>query len=224
MTKRSRKSTSPDPSSSGEITLAQAYARARRHLSRRDPVLGQLMRRVGRCTLAPDGDGFRSLVRAIVAQLISSAAARTVFARLEESLGGVTPTTVRAAGEPRLRSLGLSGTKAKGLLELAERIQSSLLPLDKLQQMETEEVVACLLPVRGIGRWTAEMFLIFSLGRLDVLPVADYGLRAAVRDHYGLSELPAAAALRRMAEPWRPYRTIATWYLWRSRGFVPQSG
>jgi 3-methyladenine DNA glycosylase/8-oxoguanine DNA glycosylase len=89
--------------------------------------------------------------------------------------------------------------------------------------MTDEEVIDCLVPVRGIGRWTAEMFLIFSLGRLDVLPVDDFGLRAGVQALYQLSELPSRAALRERAEPWRPYRSIATWYFWRSRGFVPQS-
>jgi DNA-3-methyladenine glycosylase II len=97
------------------------------------------------------------------------------------------------------------------------------LPLDRLAELSDEEVIECLVPVRGIGRWTAEMFLIFSLGRLDVLPVDDFGLRAGVRDVYGLGELPGRADLRERGEVWRPYRSIATWYFWRSRGFVPQS-
>jgi DNA-3-methyladenine glycosylase II len=203
--------------------LRQAYTRARRHLGRRDPVMKRVMRLVGPCTLRPDGDGFRSLVRAIVAQLISTAAARTVFGRLEEQLGAVTPAAVLAAGPQRLRSVGLSATKARALGDLASRVESGLLPLDRMDEMDSDEILACLLPVHGIGRWTAEMFLIFSLGRFDVLPVDDFGLRAGVRDHYGLAELPDRARLRVLAEAWRPYRTVATWYLWRSRGFVPQS-
>ena len=92
-----------------------------------------------------------------------------------------------------------------------------------IDRVPDEEVIAHLLPVRGIGRWTAEMFLIFALGRLDVLPVADYGLRAGVQRHYGLAEVPKVPHLLELAEPWRPYRSVATWFFWRSFGFVPQS-
>ena len=109
------------------------------------------------------------------------------------------------------------------LKDLAERAVSGALPLARLGEMSDEEVIDVLLPVRGIGRWTAEMFLIFSLGRLDVLPVDDFGLRAGVRDVYQLPDLPNRVALRERGEPWRPYRSIATWYFWRSRGGVPQS-
>jgi DNA-3-methyladenine glycosylase II len=96
-------------------------------------------------------------------------------------------------------------------------------PLDDIHALDDEEVIARLVPVRGIGRWTAQMFLIFSLGRLDVLPVADLGLRVGVQRHYGLREPPAPARLEELAEPWRPYRSVATWYFWRSLGPVPQS-
>jgi DNA-3-methyladenine glycosylase II len=205
-------------------TTTDVFTRARRHLSRKDPVLKRVLGLVGPCTLQPDGDGFRALVRAVVAQLISAQAARAIFARLETALGAVTPAAVLAAGAERLRGVGLSGPKARTLAELAERAGNGLIPLDRLGELDDEEVIARLVPVRGIGRWTAEMFLIFSLGRLDVLPVDDFGLRAGVRDQYGLAELPGRAALRELAEPWRPYRSVATWYLWRSRGFVPQSG
>jgi DNA-3-methyladenine glycosylase II len=166
------------------------YARARRHLSRKDAVLRPLIARVGPCTLQPDGDGFGSLVRAVVSQLISTQAARSILARLEAAVGELTPAAVLAAGEERLRGAGLSGAKARALADLAGRVREGLLPLDEL----------------------------------DVLPVGDFGLRAGVRDVYKLANLPGPAALREVAEPWRPYRSIATWYLWRSRGFVPQSG
>lgn len=181
------------------------------------------MARVGPCTLAPGGDGFTALVRAIVAQLISTVAARTIFSRLEANLGGISPKSVAAAEETLLRSAGLSGAKARAVADLALRVQNGELPIHRFAQMDDEEVIEHLIQVRGIGRWTAEMFLIFSLGRLDVLPVDDFGLRAGVRDHYGLTELPGKNDLRTLAEPWRPYRSVATWYFWRSRGFVPQS-
>jgi DNA-3-methyladenine glycosylase II len=170
-------------------------------------------------------EAFPSLVRSIIAQMISTKAARAIGARVESALlpHGLTPAAVAAVNEDVLRGAGLSRTKAQALKDLAERAMSGALPLNRLPTMSDEEVIEVLLPVRGIGRWTAEMFLIFSLGRLDVLPVDDFGLRAGVRDVYQLPELPGRAALRERAEPWRPYCTIATWYFWRSRGWVPQS-
>jgi DNA-3-methyladenine glycosylase II len=206
--------------------FADVFRKARRHLARRDPVLKRLMRLVGPCTLQPEPDGFAVLVRSVIAQLISTKAAASIHARLLATLGkaGLIPAAVRKAGEAKLRAVGLSRTKALALLDLAERARSGALPLADFPTLSDEEVIGHLVPVRGIGRWTAEMFLIFSLGRMDVLAVDDFGLRAGVRDHYGLAELPGRAFLRAHAEPWRPYRSVATWYLWRSRGFVPQSG
>lgn len=205
--------------------FADACRKARRHLARRDPILAQLLKHVGACTLEPGAEAFASLVRAIIAQMISTKAAKAVTARVETALSphGFTPAAVVAASEESLRSAGLSRNKALALKDLAERSLSGALPLDRLTEMSDEDVIASLVAVRGIGRWTAEMFLIFSLGRLDVLPVDDFGLRAAVRDVYRLEDLPSRADLRERAEPWRPYRSIATWYFWRSRGWVPQS-
>ncbi len=205
--------------------FAEAFRKAQRHLARRDPVLKRLIGLVGPCTLQPEPDGFLVLVRAIIAQLISTKAAASIFARLLATLGkaGLTPAVVLKAGEAKLRGVGLSRAKALALLDLAGRTRSGALPLADFPNLSDEEVIGHLVPVRGIGRWTAEMFLIFSLGRMDVLAVDDFGLRAGVRDHYGLAELPGRAFLRQHAEPWRPYRSVATWYLWRSRGFVPQS-
>jgi DNA-3-methyladenine glycosylase II len=206
--------------------FAAVFHKAQRHLARRDPVLKRLIGLVGPCTLQPEPDGFLVLVRAVVAQMISTKAAAAISARLLGLLGkaGLTPAAVLKAGEAKLRGVGLSQAKARSLLDLAGRARSGALPLADFPSLSDEEVIGHLMPVRGIGRWTAEMFLIFSLGRMDVLAVDDFGLRAGVRDHYGLAELPGRAFLRTHAEPWRPYRSIATWYLWRSRGFVPQSG
>lgn len=205
--------------------FADTYRKARRHLSRRDPVLKALTAHVGPCTLRPDSGGFLMLTRAIVAQLISTRAAATIYARVQAVVGtaGLTPEAVLAAGEQVLRGCGLSGSKALAVTDLARRVADGVLPLDRLPALPDEEVIAHLVPVRGIGTWTAQMYLIFSLGRLDVLPVADFGLRAGVRDAYGLDDLPGRARLTELAEPWRPYRSVATWYFWRSRGFVPQS-
>jgi DNA-3-methyladenine glycosylase II len=201
------------------------YHKAQRLLSRRDPQLRQLMKVVGPCTLLPDPDGFKALARAIIAQQISTKAAASIFARLGTELapGGLTPAAILAASEVQLRGVGLSRAKALAVLDLAGHIHDGRLPLHDLHGLGDDEVVSLLVPVRGIGAWTAQMFLIFSMGRLDVLPVDDLGLRAGVQSVYGLLELPDRAALRERAEAWRPYRSIATWYFWRSRGFVPQS-
>jgi DNA-3-methyladenine glycosylase II len=200
-------------------------ARARRHLARRDPVLRRVMAAVGPCTLWFEPDRFAALVRAIVAQQISTRAANSIRARLEEALApaGVVPAAVLARPEEMLRGAGLSAAKARSLRDLAEHVHDGRLPLDQLHELTDEDVIACLIPVRGIGRWTAQMFLIFSLGRLDVLPVADLGLRVGVQRQYGLEEVPDTATLERLARPWQPYRSVATWYFWRSLGFVPQS-
>jgi DNA-3-methyladenine glycosylase II len=205
--------------------FATVFRKARRHLTCCDPRLAQLLKHVGPCTLQPGMEAFTSLVRSIIAQMISTKAARAIAARVETALlpHGITPAAVATASEEALRGAGLSRSKVLALKDLAKRAVSGELPLDQLPALSDEEVIELLLPVRGIGRWTAEMFLIFSLGRLDVLPVDDLGLRAGVRDVYQLPELPGRAALRELAEPWRPYRTIATWYFWRSRGWVPQS-
>jgi DNA-3-methyladenine glycosylase II len=207
-------------------SFADVFRKAQRHLSRRDPLLRPVIKRVGPCTLQPGGDAFELLARAIISQMISTKAALAIGARVVAALEphGLIPSAVAAASEEALRGAGLSRSKALAMKDLASRAESGELPLDRVAEMSDEEVIECLVPVRGIGRWTAEMFLIFSLGRLDVLPVDDFGLRAGVRDVYGLPELPGRAELRERAEVWRPYRSIATWYFWRSRGFVPKSG
>jgi DNA-3-methyladenine glycosylase II len=200
-------------------------AKAQRHLARRDPVLKRLVRLVGPCTLWFEPDGFVALVRCVIAQQLSTRAARTIHDRLAAVLApaGVVPAALLAASDEALRGAGLSAAKARSLRDLAERVHGGGLALDWLHQLPDEEVIAHLVPVRGIGRWTAQMYLIFSLGRLDVLPTADLGLRVGVQRQYGLKEPPAPATLEKLALPWQPYRSVATWYFWRSLGFVPQS-
>lgn len=200
-------------------------ATIQRRLARRDPVLRRIIARVGPCTLRTDPDAFSVLARSIIAQQISTRAAAAISARLLRTLGRrkLRPAAILATPDEGLRTAGLSSAKVRALRDLAEKCHCGDVPLRKLPALGDEEVIALLTPVRGIGRWTAEMFLIFSLGRLDVLPVADYGLRAGVQREYGLPELPKKDELTRIAEPWRPYRSVATWYVWRSLGFVPQS-
>jgi DNA-3-methyladenine glycosylase II len=168
---------------------------------------------------------YEVLVRSITSQQLSTKAAETIFQRLRAALPGrrLKPESVADADDETLRAAGYSANKVRSLRDLTARVLDGRLPLARLPRLDDESVIDRLVAVHGIGRWTAEMFLIFSLGRLDVLPVDDLGLRAAVRDVYGLGDLPARRELVELGEAWRPYRSIATWYLWRSRGFVPQS-
>jgi DNA-3-methyladenine glycosylase II len=201
------------------------FRKAQRHLSRRDPVLKTLIRQVGPCTMWHQPNHFFLLARSIISQQISTKAAESIGARLAKAVGrrGVTPKGILALSDEKLRGVGLSAAKTRYMRDLAEKVHSGELPLEQLHELEDEEVIQRLIPVMGIGRWTAEMFLIFSLGRMDVLPVDDLGLRAGVMQQYGLAELPKKAELVELGEPWRPFRSIATWYFWRSRGAVPQS-
>src|SRR5260370_23309816 len=175
---------------------------ARRHLARRDALLKLLMQFVGPCTLTVDPDHFGVLARSILSQQISTKAARAIHGRLLHALprSGLKPAAFLRLTDEKLREAGLSANKVRSLRDLAEKVQTKTVPLARLHAMEDEDVISHLIPVRGIGRWTAEMFLIFSLGRLDVLPVHDLGLRARVRDFYALAELPDKAFLLERGE------------------------
>jgi DNA-3-methyladenine glycosylase II len=207
------------------ISHEEHCRKARRHLSRRDEILKSIVKQHGECTLVPNPDHFALLVKSIVSQQISTKAAAAISGRLKEAMGrkGITPTAILKASDVTLRTAGLSANKMKSLRDLAEKVHDKTVPLANLCEMEDEDVIERLIEVRGIGRWTAQMFLIFSLGRLDVLPVDDYGLRAAVQKQYKLAEMPGRPALTTLGEPWKPYRSVATWYMWRSLAGVPQS-
>jgi DNA-3-methyladenine glycosylase II len=194
------------------------WAEATEHLRRVDPGhFGPLIERVGPCLLRPRPDRFGTLVRAIIGQQISSRAAASIAGRLQ-SIAGEThePAALIKLGEDTLRSVGLSGVKARYILNLSEAVASGAVPLDQLDGWEDETIIASLTAVKGIGVWTAEMFLIFALNRPDVLPVGDLGVRVGIRDRHGLAELPKPQHCRELAEPWRPFRSVASWYLWRS--------
>jgi DNA-3-methyladenine glycosylase II len=175
--------------------------------------------RIGPCVLRPRRrrDRFGTLVRAIIGQQISTKAAASIDDRLRAITGDPhTPEPILKLGEGGLRGVGLSGVKARYVLNLAEAVHSRSVPLDTLHRFDDDAIVARLTTVKGIGVWTAEMFLIFALNRPDVLPVADLGVRVALRDRFGLPELPGPQKCRELTEPWRPFRTVAMWYLWRS--------
>src|SRR5262245_45956200 len=201
------------------------HTKAQRHLARNDSVLKRLIRAVGPCTLHYESNRFAALARSIISQQISTKAALAIRTRLEQTLDGegLTAAGILKLTDDGLRGAGLSASKMKSLRDLATQVHSAQVQLDRIHELDDEAVIETLLPIRGIGRWTAQMFLIFSLGRPDVLPVDDRGLRAGAQDQYQLAELPNKMELTELAEPWRPYRSIATWYMWRSRGFVPQS-
>jgi DNA-3-methyladenine glycosylase II len=204
--------------------LAIDYSRARRVLARRDPILRDLMRRHGPCGLADSQhtDPFVALVHAIISQQLSTKAAATIAGRVEALLGGtLEPTRVASVSDVQLRGAGLSGQKIGYLRDLCRRIEDRSLPLDALEAMADEDVIAALTQVKGIGRWTAEMFLMFRLQRPDVLPVGDLGIVKAVQRIYRMRKVPSAARLHRLGEAWRPYRSVACWYLWASLDNVP---
>ena len=168
-------------------------------------------------------DAYGALLRAIVGQQLSTKAARTIYTRVCELFGDCVPTPEQllAADPEALRGAGLSRAKVSYLRDLAEHVLDGRLELERLDELGDDEIVAELTAVKGLGRWTAEMFLMFHLGRADVLPVGDLGIRRAVQIAYGLDELPDATELEGIAEPWRPQRTLACLYLWRSLDNAP---
>ena len=180
-----------------------------------------VIRRAGPFRLKPRRDRFYSLVSSILSQQISGKAAASIRARLEDYVapGNISAETLGRLKPPQLRGIGVSPQKATYLLDLAERVQSGVLKLDRLQRLTDNEVIEALIQVKGIGVWTAQMFLIFSLGRMDVFPHDDLGVRAAIRNLYGLEELPDKETSHRIATPWRPYASVASWYCWRSLEF-----
>jgi DNA-3-methyladenine glycosylase II len=188
-----------------------------RHLRQADPVLAGLIDRVGPCTLSPRRDYFVALCRAILAQQVSTTVARIFFARFRLLFPRQRPTpqAVLLLSDEPLRGVGLSRQKLGYLRDLAGRFAAGQIPTRRFARMSDEEIIQSLLPIKGVGRWTAEMFLIFVLNRPDLLPVDDLGVKKGVQRAYGLKELPDAERMKALAEPWRPWRTVATWYLWR---------
>jgi len=191
---------------------------ARRHLRAADPVMKNIIDAVGPYTLRFERDRFGLLVRSIISQQISTSAARAIRRRLMELVGpdGVTVANLARFTVDELRSVGLSSQRASYVADLAAKVSDGTIDLPQIGRLSDERVVETLTQVKGIGRWTAQMFLIFSLGRPDVLPHDDLGVRTAIRDHYSLNELPDKATCHAIATPWRPYASVASWYCWRT--------
>jgi len=198
------------------VTTPRYWSQAVVELAARDATLAYLIRQAGDARLQRRSDAFSALARAIVGQQISTQAARSVWTRLVESIPSFAPDTLAAADQLILRDAGLSRQKAHYLHDLATHFASGSLDPARWRRMKDESVIEDLTRVKGIGRWTAEMFLIFHLQRPDVLPVRDLGLQKAMRVHYNRGRALAETRLRRLAAPWAPWRTVATWYLWRS--------
>ena len=229
MTPRPGAATSPQ---AGRILPADRATKqdAVEALRRADPVMRRLIdslapldaeaRRRGR-----PADAYGALVRSIVGQQLSTKAARSIYERLIAIFGGRTPTPTEllAADPETIRAAGLSRSKVAYLRDLAAHVEDGELELDRLAELDDEDVAAQLTAVKGLGQWTADMFLIFHLGRPDVLAVGDLGVRRAVERAYRLEQLPPAGELTQIAEPWRPHRSLACLYLWRSLDNEPGS-
>ena len=202
----------------------EEFLRARRLLMRRDPVLAPVIRkhRTRSPLDAPTMEPFAALVRTITAQQISTKAAATIHGRLVGQMsGGVTPASLLALTDAQMREAGLSRQKTSYLRDLATKVQSGELPVASLHELGDEAVIEAIVKVKGLGRWSAEMFLMFRLRRPDILPVDDLGIVTAIQRLYGLRKRPKPDRIRKIAEAWRPYRTIACWYLWRSLENTP---
>jgi DNA-3-methyladenine glycosylase II len=207
---------------------AQGLSEADQHLRSVDHVMRRIIDERGPIDPETDRRGsrpdpYQALARAIVGQQLSTKAARSIWERLVEILGGTfpEPSGLLAVDAESIRAAGLSRSKVNFLRDLAERVEDGRLDLERLMELPDEDVVATLTEIKGVGPWTAEMLLIFHLGRPDVMSAGDLGIRRAVQIEYGLDELPGPTDLERIAEPWRPHRTLACLYLWRSLDNAP---
>jgi DNA-3-methyladenine glycosylase II len=199
-----------------------AWAAGIKHLRRVEPLWAPIIELVGPCVLVPRREYFVMLARAIFSQQISSKVAQVLFKRFQAKFprGVPRPATVLELSDGALASCGLSKQKQKYIRDLAARFASGEIPTRRFGKMSDEEIIASLLPIQGVGRWTAEIFLIFVLNRPDVWPVDDLGVRNGVQRLYGMKEIPGKAQLLELGERWRPWRTLAAWYLWRGADAV----
>ena len=188
------------------------------HLRQCDPILAAAIDRAGPFRMQFPDPVFSSLARSIVFQQLNGRAASTIFGRVEQACGqaGLSPDSILRLRPAKLRAAGLSQQKTDYIRDLARRTRSGEIDFTSLPALSDEQVIECLTQVKGIGVWTAQMFLMFSLRRRDVLPTADFGIRSAMKNLYKLEQLPKPQEMESIAEPWKPWRTLACWYLWRS--------
>jgi len=209
-------------------------AKGRKALAASDPTMAALIERIGKIDLAKrlrrrseerPADAYGALLRAIVGQQLSTKAARTIYLRVLDVFDGQTPSPEQLleAKETELRGAGLSGRKAEYLQDLARHVISGELELGRLDELSDQEAIAEIIAVRGLGQWTAEMFLLFHLKRPDILSGGDLGIRKAIQIEYGLEEMPKPAQVEEIGEPWRPHRSLASLYLWESLAAAPDA-
>jgi len=202
-------------------------AAATAEVARRDPVMARLIERAGPLRIRPprDPDPFVDLAESIAYQQLAGRAAAAIWSRVSAMLEGeVTPERVLSTPDEAFRAAGFSGAKTRSVKDLADKVLTGVVPVDRLRRMRDDEIIERLSLVRGIGPWTAQMFLIFTLRRMDVWPVLDYGVRNGYRIAYGLPELLSPKALEAEGERFRPYRTVAAWYCWRAVELGPDEG
>jgi len=200
--------------------MANTHRRAVNALKRIDPTLARIIEAVGTCRLQlrAEGTHFHALARAIVFQQLSGKAAGTIFGRLNALYpgGAATPEGIMATSDDALRAVGLSRQKIGYLRDLSQKVLSGALPLDTVQTMSDDDLIAHLVQVKGIGRWTAQMFLMFRLGRPDVLPELDLGIQNAIQRAYRMRKRPTPKQVKKIGAKWSPHSSVACWYLWRS--------
>lgn len=197
------------------------WQEAKKHLNQQDPVLGKLITRYKGELMVTRGDAFFTLARAIAGQQISVKAADSIWGRLTATLPSITPEAMLNADDAAIRACGFSGSKVIYLKSLAKHFVNNKASIAEWEHMTDEAIISELVSIKGIGRWSAEMYLIFHLARPDILPVGDLGLLKAIYLLYNNGEKMPLAKLRAIAAPWAPYRSVATWYLWRSLDPVP---
>jgi len=193
------------------------HRKAINHLKKADPIVAALIKRIGPCRMEFGEPTFHSLAEAILYQQLNGKAAATIFARFTALAGDpLTPQGILKLTDAQMREVGLSRQKTAYLRDLAEKTAAGLLEFERLHELPAEEVIEHLTQVKGVGVWTAHMFLMFTLRHPDILPTGDYGVQAAIKKHYKKRQWPKPAVMEKIAKPWAPYRSIACWYLWKS--------
>jgi len=196
---------------------ASTHRKAILHLKEADPVLAAIIERVGPCSMEFGDPTFHSLAESILNQQLNGSAAATIFNRFAALAGNpLTPEGILKLTDAQMREVGLSRQKTAYLRDLAEKTKAGLLEFERMSEMTEEDVIAHLTQVKGVGVWTAHMFLMFTLRRPDILPTGDYGIQAAIKKHYKKRKWPKPDVMHKIAKSWAPYRSIASWYLWRS--------
>jgi len=194
-----------------------SYRKAINHLKSSDPILSAVIDRIGPCKIEYGDPTFHSLAEAILYQQLNGKAAVTIFNRFTELAGNpLTPAGILKLTDAEMRGVGLSRQKTAYLRDLSEKTQAGLLEFERMPEMTEDDVISHLTQVKGVGVWTAHMFLMFTLRRPDVLPTGDYGIQAAMKKHYKKRKWPKPDVMHKIAKPWAPYRSIACWYLWKS--------